>query len=354
MVLGLMDFLLGGKKKTKLGRNGQVSANPSQPMPQQGGAQVPDGVQNTTQNTQEMQFEDQNAQAQQQPQAQQQQVQQPQAQPAMTQQGGAQVQRKSVSEALSKIHKELKETNSRVTDMVASIKNVENSVNTLGHRVDELEASKKVSSEKFTQMDANMSKFLSLYELINNQYNPFVTQEEGVKKVAISSDGNSIPDFDSGSESSSAPVNVGDAISALPDAIPELKEVKEVSVDKSLEEIPQEQTPEVDENIDIDINPADLRIDVYRASGAGGQHVNTTDSAVRAVHTETGMSVRVETERSQHANKRLAKALLFQKLELMKQEQMTTQERARWQQHWEVERGNPVKIFKGERFTLAN
>lgn len=231
MVLGLMDFLLGGKKKTKLGRNGQVSANPAQPMPQQGGAQVPDGVQNTTQNNQEMQFEDQNAQAQQQPQAQQQQVQQSQSQPVMAQQGGAQVQRKSVSEALSKIHKELKETNSRVTDMVASIKNVENSVNTLGHRVDELEASKKVSSEKFSQMDANMSKFLSLYELINNQYNPFVTQEEGVKKVAISSDGNSIPDFDSDSQGSAAPVNVGDAISALPDAIPELKEVKKVSVD---------------------------------------------------------------------------------------------------------------------------
>ncbi|WP_438466727.1 peptide chain release factor H [Marinomonas sp. PE14-40] len=87
-----------------------------------------------------------------------------------------------------------------------------------------------------------------------------------------------------------------------------------------------------------------------RASGAGGQHVNTTDSAVRATHTETGISVRVESERSQHANKRLAKALLFQKLEMMKQEQMTSQERVRWQQHWELERGNPVKIFRGENF----
>ncbi|KMT65938.1 peptide chain release factor H [Catenovulum maritimum] len=89
-----------------------------------------------------------------------------------------------------------------------------------------------------------------------------------------------------------------------------------------------------------------------RASGAGGQHVNTTDSAVRATHSETGISVRVESERSQHANKRLAKALLFQKLEMMKQEQMTSQEKARWQQHWELERGNPVKIFKGEKFAL--
>ena len=87
-----------------------------------------------------------------------------------------------------------------------------------------------------------------------------------------------------------------------------------------------------------------------RASGAGGQHVNTTNSAVRATHTETGVSVRVESERSQHANKRLARALLFQKLEMMKQEQMTSQEKARWQQHRELERGNPVKTFKGEKF----
>lgn len=90
-----------------------------------------------------------------------------------------------------------------------------------------------------------------------------------------------------------------------------------------------------------------------RASGAGGQHVNTTDSAVRATHTETGISVRVESERSQHANKRLARVLLFQKLEMLKQEQMTSQEKVRWQQHWELERGNPVKTFKGDKFALA-
>ena len=87
-----------------------------------------------------------------------------------------------------------------------------------------------------------------------------------------------------------------------------------------------------------------------RASGAGGQHVNKTDSAVRATHTETGTSVRVESERSQHANKRLARALLFQKLEAAKLETMTQQEKERWQQHWGVERGNPVKTFIGHKF----
>ncbi|QDQ28015.1 peptide chain release factor H [Chitinimonas arctica] len=93
-----------------------------------------------------------------------------------------------------------------------------------------------------------------------------------------------------------------------------------------------------------------IRFETTRSSGPGGQHVNKTESAVRATHLATGISVKVQTERSQHANKRLAELLIAHRLAGRAQELHDAQRAGRRLLHYQVERGSPTRVFKGERF----
>ena len=103
--------------------------------------------------------------------------------------------------------------------------------------------------------------------------------------------------------------------------------------------------PEVDEDIEININPADLRIDTFRASGAGGQHVNKTDSAIRITHIPTGIVVQCQNERSQHKNKanalKILAAKLYQKELDEKKQKMKEIENSKTEIGW----GNQIRSY---------
>lgn len=95
---------------------------------------------------------------------------------------------------------------------------------------------------------------------------------------------------------------------------------------------------------------SEIRIDTLKASGAGGQHVNRTESAVRATHLASGISIKVQSERSQHANRRLALLLLGRRLAQQEELGRQSLRAGRRQLHHELERGRPVRCFHGAGF----
>ncbi|SPW48280.1 peptide chain release factor H [Escherichia coli] len=97
-----------------------------------------------------------------------------------------------------------------------------------------------------------------------------------------------------------------------------------------------------------------IRYETLRSSGPGGQHVNKTDSAVRATHLASGISVKVQSERSQHANKRLARLLIAWKLEQQQQENSAVLKSQRRMFHHQIERGNPRRTFTGWHLSKDN
>jgi len=103
--------------------------------------------------------------------------------------------------------------------------------------------------------------------------------------------------------------------------------------------------PEVDENIEVEINPADLRVDTYRASGAGGQHVNRTDSAIRITHNPTGIVVQCQSDRSQHRNRAAAMAMLKSRLFEREQQARNKEKQKLEDSKSDIEWGHQIRSY---------
>jgi peptide chain release factor 2 len=104
-------------------------------------------------------------------------------------------------------------------------------------------------------------------------------------------------------------------------------------------------SPEIDDNIEVDINPSDLRIDTYRASGAGGQHVNKTDSAVRLTHIPSGIVAQCQSDRSQHKNKDRAMKQLRAKLYEMEMLKLNSERQAMEESKADIGWGSQIRSY---------
>ncbi len=111
--------------------------------------------------------------------------------------------------------------------------------------------------------------------------------------------------------------------------------------------------PEIDDKIDIEINPVDLRIDTYRASGAGGQHVNKTDSAIRITHLPTKIVVQCQNERSQHKNKANAMKILAARLYKLKEEEKRKEQQKMEKQKKDIAWGSQIRSYIFHPYNLV-